>query len=139
MMRLPRLKTIGKTIGNIGQLTSLLAATGALTGCGGGGLKHAGRRRRRFSAGAGRRPGADAADGLEQLERVPGQRQREADQSVADAFTANGLKDAGYTYVNIDDTWSNKAGRAADGSLQPDLNKFPDGISASPTTSTPPG
>ncbi len=51
-------------------------------------------------------------------------------KSVADAFVSSGLKDAGYTYVNIDDTWSNKAGRAADGSLQPDPGKFPDGISA---------
>ncbi len=51
-------------------------------------------------------------------------------KSVVDAFVSNGLKDAGYTYVNIDDTWSNKAGRAADGSLQPDTGKFPDGISA---------
>jgi alpha-galactosidase len=50
--------------------------------------------------------------------------------SVADAFVSAGLKDAGYTYVNIDDTWSNKAGRASDGSLQADPTKFPDGISA---------
>ncbi len=50
--------------------------------------------------------------------------------SVADAFASAGLKDAGYTYVNIDDTWSNKAGRASDGSLQADPAKFPDGISA---------
>jgi alpha-galactosidase len=50
--------------------------------------------------------------------------------SVADAFVSAGLKDAGYTYVNIDDTWSNKAGRATDGSLQADPAKFPDGISA---------
>jgi alpha-galactosidase len=50
--------------------------------------------------------------------------------SVADAFVSAGLKDAGYTYVNIDDTWSNKAGRASDGSLQADPAKFPDGISA---------
>jgi alpha-galactosidase len=49
---------------------------------------------------------------------------------VADAFVSAGLKDAGYTYVNIDDTWSNKAGRASDGSLQADPAKFPDGISA---------
>ena len=45
--------------------------------------------------------------------------------SVADAFVANGLKDAGYTYVNIDDTWSNKTGRAADGSLQADGSEVP--------------
>ena len=51
-------------------------------------------------------------------------------ESVADAMVASGLRDAGYTYVNIDDTWSNKAGRAADGSLQADPAKFPDGISA---------
>jgi alpha-galactosidase len=49
---------------------------------------------------------------------------------IADAMVANGMKDAGYTYVNIDDTWSNKAGRAADGSIQADPAKFPNGISA---------
>jgi alpha-galactosidase len=51
-------------------------------------------------------------------------------EDIADAMVANGMKDAGYRYVNIDDTWSNKAGRAADGTLQPDPAKFPDGISA---------
>jgi alpha-galactosidase len=51
-------------------------------------------------------------------------------ESVADAFVASGLRDAGYSYVNIDDTWSVKAGRAADGSLQADPSKFPDGITA---------
>jgi alpha-galactosidase len=51
-------------------------------------------------------------------------------ENVADALVATHLKDAGYTYVNIDDTWSNKAGRAADGSLQADSGKFPDGIAA---------
>jgi alpha-galactosidase len=47
---------------------------------------------------------------------------------VADALVSSGLKDAGYTYVNIDDTWSNIAGRASDGSLQADPTKFPNGI-----------
>jgi len=50
--------------------------------------------------------------------------------NIADAFGTSGLKDAGYTYVNIDDTWSVMAGRAADGSLEADPTKFPDGMAA---------
>ena len=39
----------------------------------------------------------------------------------------SGMKDVGYQYINIDDCWS-LAARAADGSLQPDPARFPDGI-----------
>lgn len=46
---------------------------------------------------------------------------------TADAMVANGMKDAGYEYVNIDDCWSTKE-RDADGKLVPDPVKFPDGI-----------
>jgi hypothetical protein len=48
---------------------------------------------------------------------------------TADGMVSSGMKDAGYTYVNIDDTWSLKD-RAADGSLQADPVKFPNGIKA---------
>lgn len=39
-----------------------------------------------------------------------------------------GLKDAGYHYVVLDDCWSN--GRTANGTLQADLTKFPQGMKA---------
>jgi alpha-galactosidase len=48
-------------------------------------------------------------------------------KQTADFFVASGLKDAGYTYVNIDDCWSLME-RGADGKLVPDPVKFPSGI-----------
>jgi alpha-galactosidase len=52
-------------------------------------------------------------------------------KGIADAMVASGMKDAGYQYVNIDDCWSvADAARAADGALQPDPVRFPDGITA---------
>ncbi|HEY2044722.1 MAG TPA: hypothetical protein VGH11_18755, partial [Jatrophihabitans sp.] len=48
-------------------------------------------------------------------------------KQTADYFVSSGLKDAGYSYVNIDDCWLQKA-RSADGHLVPDPVKFPDGI-----------
>ena len=44
-------------------------------------------------------------------------------RSVADAMVSSGMKDAGYTYINIDDTW--EAGRDAQGNIQTN-KKFPD-------------
>ena len=44
-------------------------------------------------------------------------------REVVDAMVANGMRDAGYVYVNIDDTW--EGGRDAKGVLHSD-NKFPD-------------
>ena len=44
-------------------------------------------------------------------------------RETADAMAKNGMKDAGYTYVNIDDTW--EAGRDAQGNIQTN-SKFPD-------------
>ncbi len=44
-------------------------------------------------------------------------------RSTADALVATGLKDAGYVYLNIDDTWEGK--RDANGFIQPN-DKFPD-------------
>ena len=49
-------------------------------------------------------------------------------KSVADAMVASGLKDAGYTYINIDDCWHGK--RDADGFIQADPKHFPHGIKA---------
>jgi len=44
-------------------------------------------------------------------------------RAQADAMVASGMRDAGYVYVNIDDTWEGQ--RDAGGVLQPN-NKFPD-------------
>jgi alpha-galactosidase len=44
-------------------------------------------------------------------------------RGMADAMASNGMKEAGYVYVNIDDTWQGT--RDANGVLQPN-EKFPD-------------
>lgn len=50
-------------------------------------------------------------------------------KGVADAFITHGLKDVGYTYVNIDDCWALPQ-RDHDGNLVPDPVRFPNGIKA---------
>ncbi|HEY3867966.1 MAG TPA: glycoside hydrolase family 27 protein [Actinocrinis sp.] len=50
-------------------------------------------------------------------------------EQTADAMVANGMKAAGYDYVNIDDCWQEKT-RDANGDLVADPAKFPDGIAA---------
>lgn len=47
--------------------------------------------------------------------------------AAADQFVSLGLKDAGYTYVNIDDCWSNHT-RDLKGRLVVDDEKFPNGM-----------
>ena len=44
-------------------------------------------------------------------------------RETADAMARNGMKDAGYVYINIDDTW--EASRDAEGNIQTN-SKFPD-------------
>jgi alpha-galactosidase len=44
-------------------------------------------------------------------------------RGMADAMATNGMKDAGYVYINIDDTW--EAGRDAQGNITTN-KKFPD-------------
>ena len=44
-------------------------------------------------------------------------------REIADAIVSSGMKDAGYSYVNIDDTWEGK--RDAQGNIQSN-EKFPD-------------
>jgi len=44
-------------------------------------------------------------------------------RSIADAMASNGMRDAGYVYINIDDTW--EAARNASGEIQSN-KKFPD-------------
>ncbi|MEV6162752.1 NPCBM/NEW2 domain-containing protein [Streptomyces sp. NPDC052052] len=50
-------------------------------------------------------------------------------KGIADIFVAKGLKDAGYQYVNLDDCWA-KPQRNADGKLEADPVRFPNGIEA---------
>ena len=44
-------------------------------------------------------------------------------RAAADALVATGMRDAGYVYVNVDDTWEGK--RDAEGNIHPN-SKFPD-------------
>jgi len=50
-------------------------------------------------------------------------------KEAADTMVANGMKAAGYEYVNIDDCWLSKT-RDANGNLEADPAKFPKGIKA---------
>jgi alpha-galactosidase len=47
-----------------------------------------------------------------------------------DAMAANGLRDAGYVYVNLDDGWQRHKGARRDHPLEADPVKFPHGIKA---------
>jgi alpha-galactosidase len=49
-------------------------------------------------------------------------------RATADAMATNGMKDAGYEYVVIDDCW--QTSRDAAGNIIPDAEKFPSGIKA---------
>src|SRR5579863_7654628 len=49
-------------------------------------------------------------------------------RETADAIAANGMKDAGYEYVVLDDCW--QSSRDDDGNIVADKNKFPSGIKA---------
>jgi len=48
---------------------------------------------------------------------------------MAQAMVSSGMKAAGYEYINIDDCWLAST-RDANGNLQPDPKRFPDGIAA---------
>jgi alpha-galactosidase len=50
-------------------------------------------------------------------------------RETADAMIANGMRDAGYVYIVIDDCWSKKE-RDQDGQLVADPVKFPNGMKA---------
>jgi len=49
-------------------------------------------------------------------------------RAQADALVSTGLKDAGYTYVVVDDCW--QVARDADGNIQADPKRFPGGMKA---------
>ncbi|HUJ10249.1 MAG TPA: NPCBM/NEW2 domain-containing protein [Verrucomicrobiae bacterium] len=48
-------------------------------------------------------------------------------EQIAQAMATNGMKDAGYQYVIVDDCWA-LTSRDANGNVVPDPNLFPDGI-----------
>ncbi|WP_393054622.1 NPCBM/NEW2 domain-containing protein [Streptomyces sp. LN549] len=50
-------------------------------------------------------------------------------KGIADIFVEKGLKEAGYEFVNLDDCWA-KPQRNADGKLEADPVRFPNGIKA---------
>ncbi len=50
-------------------------------------------------------------------------------KQIADAMVTSGMRDAGYTYLVLDDGWM-AADRDADGNLVADPNKFPGGMKA---------
>lgn len=50
-------------------------------------------------------------------------------KGIADALVSSGMRDAGYTYLIIDDLWA-AATRDGNGLLQPDATKFPSGMKA---------
>jgi alpha-galactosidase len=49
-------------------------------------------------------------------------------RQIADTMATNGMKDAGYQYVNLDDCW--QVSRDASGVIVADTSKFPSGIKA---------
>jgi alpha-galactosidase len=49
-------------------------------------------------------------------------------EDTIDAMVSSGMRDAGYRYVNLDAGWDVR--RGADGQLQADPTRFPDGIAA---------
>eukprot|EP00005_Dracoamoeba_jomungandri_P004002 CAMPEP_0174250438 /NCGR_PEP_ID=MMETSP0439-20130205/607_1 /TAXON_ID=0 /ORGANISM="Stereomyxa ramosa, Strain Chinc5" /LENGTH=382 /DNA_ID=CAMNT_0015330505 /DNA_START=119 /DNA_END=1267 /DNA_ORIENTATION=+ len=48
-------------------------------------------------------------------------------KEIAEAMMENGMQEAGYNYINLDDCWQSPI-RASDGQIQEDLSRFPDGI-----------
>ncbi|HWA00542.1 MAG TPA: glycoside hydrolase family 27 protein [Caulobacterales bacterium] len=49
-------------------------------------------------------------------------------RAAADAMAANGMRDAGYQYIVIDDCW--QGARDEHGDIQPDATRFPSGMKA---------
>lgn len=49
-------------------------------------------------------------------------------KGIADVMVSSGLRDAGYTYINIDDCWHGQ--RDENGFIQVDATKFPNGMAA---------
>jgi alpha-galactosidase len=51
-------------------------------------------------------------------------------KDIADSMVANGMRDAGYTYIVLDDGWMSMQRDTVTGNLIPDPKKFPHGIKA---------
>lgn len=51
-------------------------------------------------------------------------------KAMADRLAADGYRDAGYVYVNIDDCWSAKERDPVTNRLLPDPKRFPSGMKA---------
>src|SRR5438309_10269565 len=49
-------------------------------------------------------------------------------KQMADAMVSTGMRDAGYTYINIDDCWHGE--RDSLGFIHPDSKRFPSGMKA---------
>ncbi len=49
-------------------------------------------------------------------------------RETVDAMATNGMKSAGYQYINIDDSWQGE--RDSQGFIQPDAKRFPSGMKA---------
>jgi alpha-galactosidase len=47
-------------------------------------------------------------------------------KELADAFVTAGLRDVGYQYINMDDSWQGK--RDVNGYITPDIHRFPNGM-----------
>jgi alpha-galactosidase len=50
-------------------------------------------------------------------------------KQIAETIATNGMKEAGYEYVNLDDCWM-ATSRTSSGALVPDPTNFPDGMAA---------
>ena len=50
-------------------------------------------------------------------------------KAIADAMVSSGMRDAGYTYLVLDDAWLGPE-RDENGALTADPNKFPSGMQA---------
>ncbi|KAE8449702.1 hypothetical protein EG329_007477 [Mollisiaceae sp. DMI_Dod_QoI] len=51
-------------------------------------------------------------------------------RDTIDTMASNGLRDAGFIYVNLDDGWQHYKGNRSDHPLEPDPAKFPSGMKA---------
>ena len=69
------------------------------------------------------KPSRPLRHGLEQLEPFHRTIDDKTVRAQADAMVSTGMRDAGYIYVNIDDTWQDE--RDAQGNIQTN-SKFPD-------------
>jgi alpha-galactosidase len=75
-----------------------------------------------------RHPCRDSAHRLEQFNKFACDLSEGLIKSVADAMASNGMEEAGYEDVVIDDCW--QVSRDENGNIVPDPARFPSGIKA---------